>query len=98
MLKVESDDHGGLCLEPPIPAASTSELQQTQDSKDLIHQMLVIKVVPHDWSPSLNQQDPELPHIKEEEEELWISHEREQLTVKNENEEKPQLLEITIVS
>ncbi|XP_070814135.1 zinc finger and SCAN domain-containing protein 21-like [Chaetodon trifascialis] len=33
-----------------------------------------------DWSPSLDQEDPaELPHIKEEQEELWSSQEGEQL-------------------
>ncbi|MED6240038.1 hypothetical protein ATANTOWER_015147 [Ataeniobius toweri] len=94
MMKVEAEDSGGLSLEPLIPAASTSELDQTQDSKDLIHQMLVIKVVPHDWSPSLDQQDPEPPHVKEEDEELWISQEEEQLSVKNEDEEKPRLSEL----
>ncbi|MEQ2279255.1 hypothetical protein AMECASPLE_007533 [Ameca splendens] len=100
MMKVEEDDHGGLSLEPPIPAASTSELEQKQDSKDLIRQMLVIKMVPADWSPSLEQQDSEPPHIKEEEEQLLISQEEERLTVKKEDEqkskdeEKPQLSEL----
>uniref|UniRef100_UPI0037E97164 zinc finger protein 678-like isoform X1 n=1 Tax=Semicossyphus pulcher TaxID=241346 RepID=UPI0037E97164 len=32
-----------------------------------------------EWSPSLNQEDTETPHIKEEQEELWISQEGEQL-------------------
>ncbi|XP_070814165.1 tripartite motif-containing protein 44-like [Chaetodon trifascialis] len=33
-----------------------------------------------EWSPSLDQEDPaELPHIKEEQEELWSSQEGEQL-------------------
>ncbi|XP_028456203.1 zinc finger protein 316-like isoform X2 [Perca flavescens] len=32
-----------------------------------------------EWSSSLDQQHPEPPHIKEEQEELWISQEREQL-------------------
>ncbi|XP_034749596.1 zinc finger protein 236-like isoform X3 [Etheostoma cragini] len=32
-----------------------------------------------DWSPSLDQQHPEPPHIKEEQQELWVSQEREQL-------------------
>ncbi|XP_076579511.1 uncharacterized protein LOC143315873 [Chaetodon auriga] len=33
-----------------------------------------------EWSPSLDQEDPaELPHIKEEQEELWTSQEGEQL-------------------
>ncbi|XP_037651611.1 zinc finger protein 569-like isoform X1 [Sebastes umbrosus] len=32
-----------------------------------------------EWSSSLDQEDPEPPHIKEEQEELWISQEGEQL-------------------
>uniref|UniRef100_UPI0037E72659 zinc finger protein 235-like n=1 Tax=Semicossyphus pulcher TaxID=241346 RepID=UPI0037E72659 len=32
-----------------------------------------------EWSPSLDQEDTEPPHIKEEQEELWISQEGEQL-------------------
>uniref|UniRef100_A0A3P9PIP2 Gastrula zinc finger protein XlCGF26.1-like n=1 Tax=Poecilia reticulata TaxID=8081 RepID=A0A3P9PIP2_POERE len=40
--------------------------------------------------------DPD-PHIKEEEEELWISQEAEQLTVKKENEDKPQLSEVQVI-
>ncbi|XP_069016532.1 zinc finger protein 62 homolog [Embiotoca jacksoni] len=45
-----------------------------------VQQLVVIKEeVPHEWSPSLDQQDPELLHIKEEEEELWSSQEEEQL-------------------
>ncbi|XP_071397777.1 gastrula zinc finger protein XlCGF57.1-like [Centroberyx affinis] len=31
-----------------------------------------------EWSPSLDQEDPEPPHIKEEQEELWTSQEGEQ--------------------
>ncbi|XP_045924707.1 zinc finger protein 502-like isoform X1 [Micropterus dolomieu] len=45
-----------------------------------VQQLLVIKEeVPSEWSPSLDQEDPELLHIKEEQEELWISQEGEQL-------------------
>ncbi|KAM4524953.1 uncharacterized protein PAE49_001061 [Odontesthes bonariensis] len=96
---LQPDDPRGPSLVPPVPAASTSELEQTQDSKDLmlpadVKQVLVIKEeVP--WSSSLDQQDPELLHIKEEEEELWTGQKGEQLpftvvTVKNEDdEEKP---------
>ncbi|XP_050925471.1 uncharacterized protein LOC108889911 isoform X2 [Lates calcarifer] len=32
-----------------------------------------------EWSPSLDQEDPEPPHIKEEQEEVWSSQEGEQL-------------------
>ncbi|XP_038580288.1 zinc finger protein 260-like [Micropterus salmoides] len=49
-----------------------------------VQQLLVSKEeVPPDqqeWSPRLDQEDPpELPHIKEEQEELWTSQEGEQL-------------------
>ncbi|KAK5622070.1 hypothetical protein CRENBAI_011026 [Crenichthys baileyi] len=92
IMKVVEEVPRGLSLVPPIPAASTSELEQKQDSKDLI---LVIKEeVPNGWSSSLDLQDPVLQHVKEEEEELWISQEEEQLTVKSEDEEKPQLSEL----
>ena len=44
-----------------------------------VQQLLVVKEEV-EWSSSLDQQDPpELPHIKEEQEELWISQEGEQL-------------------
>uniref|UniRef100_A0A3Q0RVF1 C2H2-type domain-containing protein n=1 Tax=Amphilophus citrinellus TaxID=61819 RepID=A0A3Q0RVF1_AMPCI len=42
-----------------------------------VSQLLVIKEVPPDWSPTTNQQ--ETVHIKEEQEELWASQEGEQL-------------------
>ncbi|XP_041830735.1 oocyte zinc finger protein XlCOF6.1-like [Melanotaenia boesemani] len=70
-------DPRGLGLVPPISAASTSELEEIQDSKDLtlpadVQQLLVIKEeVP--WSSSLDQQDPEPVHVKEEKQELWTS-------------------------
>uniref|UniRef100_UPI0037E947B7 zinc finger and SCAN domain-containing protein 31-like isoform X2 n=1 Tax=Semicossyphus pulcher TaxID=241346 RepID=UPI0037E947B7 len=48
-----------------------------------VQQLLVIKkeLPPEqqEWSPSLNQEDTKPPHIKEEQEELWISQEGEQL-------------------
>ncbi|KAM4524957.1 uncharacterized protein PAE49_001064 [Odontesthes bonariensis] len=78
---LQPDESRGPSLVPPIPAASTSELEQTQDSKDLnVQQLFVIKEeVP--WSSSVDQQDPEPVHIKkeEEEEELWSRREGEQL-------------------
>ncbi|XP_023196868.1 uncharacterized protein LOC102229687 isoform X2 [Xiphophorus maculatus] len=95
MMKVETHEPGGLSLEPLLPAATVSELEEeTQDSKDLIHQILVIKKVPQDWSSNVDKQDPERPLVKKEEEELWIRQEEEQLTVKTEDEEKPQLSEL----
>ncbi|XP_078020010.1 uncharacterized protein LOC117245913 [Epinephelus lanceolatus] len=48
-----------------------------------VQQLLVVKEeVPseqQEWSSSVDQEDPEPPHIKEEQEELWISQEGEQL-------------------
>ncbi|XP_038592427.1 uncharacterized protein LOC119916467 [Micropterus salmoides] len=45
-----------------------------------VQQLLVIKEeTPSEWSPSLDQEDPELLHIKEEQEKLWTSQEGEQL-------------------
>ncbi|XP_071385131.1 zinc finger protein OZF-like isoform X2 [Centroberyx affinis] len=48
-----------------------------------VQQLLVSKeeVPPEqqEWSPSLDQEDPEPPHIKEEQEELWTSQEGERL-------------------
>ncbi len=37
------------------------------------------KVVLEEWNQSLDQEDSERPHIKEEEEELWSSQEEEQV-------------------
>ncbi|XP_049457403.1 gastrula zinc finger protein XlCGF57.1-like [Epinephelus fuscoguttatus] len=48
-----------------------------------VQQLLVIKEEVHpeqqEWRSSLDQEDPEPPHIKEEQEELWSSQEGEQL-------------------
>ncbi|XP_042368673.1 zinc finger protein 605-like [Plectropomus leopardus] len=71
-----------------------------------VQQLLVVKeeVPPEqqEWSSRVDQEDPEPPHIKEEQEELWIAHKGEQLVeeadikftpvaVKSEDdEEKPQ--------
>ncbi|XP_041830687.1 uncharacterized protein LOC121632933 [Melanotaenia boesemani] len=87
---LQPDDPRGLGLEPPIPAASTSELEQTEDGKNLmlpadVQKVIVIKEeVP--WSSSLDKQDPEPLHFKEEEQELWTSQEREQLNGKKESD------------
>eukprot|EP00064_Thunnus_orientalis_P017306 superscaffoldBa00003645_g17387 len=50
-----------------------ADVQQLLESKE--------EVPPEqqEWSSSLDQQDPEPPHIKEEQEELWTSQEGEQL-------------------
>ncbi|XP_075931733.1 uncharacterized protein LOC142931621 [Anarhichas minor] len=44
-----------------------------------VQQLLVVKEEQQEWSSSLDQQDPEPPHIKEEQEELRTSQEGEQL-------------------
>ncbi|XP_050925335.1 gastrula zinc finger protein XlCGF8.2DB isoform X24 [Lates calcarifer] len=47
-----------------------------------VEQLLRKEEVPpeqQEWSPSLDQEDPEPPHIKEEQEEVWSSQEGEQL-------------------
>nr|XP_033465419.1 zinc finger protein 287-like [Epinephelus lanceolatus] len=48
-----------------------------------VQQLLVVKeeVPPEqqEWSSSVDQEDPEPPHIKEDQEELWFSQEGEQL-------------------
>ncbi|XP_054462612.1 gastrula zinc finger protein XlCGF57.1-like [Anoplopoma fimbria] len=51
------------------PAAFTSD----------IHKWIVIKEEQQEWSSSLDQEEPEPPHIKEEQEKLWTSQEGEQL-------------------
>ncbi|XP_044028013.1 gastrula zinc finger protein XlCGF26.1-like isoform X2 [Siniperca chuatsi] len=43
-----------------------------------VQKVIVVKEEQQEWSPSLDQ-DPEPPHIKEEQEELWTSQEGEQL-------------------
>ncbi|XP_072229627.1 uncharacterized protein [Leuresthes tenuis] len=103
---LQPDDPGGPSLVPPIPAASTSELEQTQDSKDLNVQKVVVIKEEVPWSSSVDQQDAALVQIKVEEEDSWTSQQEEQLhgpgetditrlsftvlTVKSEDEEKPQ--------
>ncbi|XP_072229617.1 uncharacterized protein [Leuresthes tenuis] len=80
---LQPDDPRGLSLVPPIPAASTSELEQTQDSKEFIlpadvQKVVVIKEeVP--WSSSVDQRDAALVQIKVEEEDSWTSQQEEQL-------------------
>ncbi|XP_029932562.1 zinc finger and BTB domain-containing protein 49-like isoform X2 [Myripristis murdjan] len=61
-------------------------------------QLLVCKEEKQEWSPSVDQEQPEPPHVKEEQQELWASQEAEQLqdikvpftvvTVKNEDDEE----------
>ncbi|XP_037651769.1 zinc finger and BTB domain-containing protein 17-like [Sebastes umbrosus] len=44
-----------------------------------VRKVIVGEEQQQDWSSSLDQEDPEPPHIKEEQEELWTSQEGEQL-------------------
>ncbi|XP_068589397.1 zinc finger protein with KRAB and SCAN domains 7-like [Cebidichthys violaceus] len=44
-----------------------------------VRKVIVVKEEQQEWSSSLDQEDPEPPHIKEEQEELWTSQEEEQL-------------------
>ncbi|XP_044043437.1 zinc finger protein 594-like isoform X5 [Siniperca chuatsi] len=71
-MKTEAD--GEDCGGPGPAREPQSDLQLLSVSKE--------EVPPEqqDWSPSLDQEDPpEPPHIKEEQEELWTSQEGEQL-------------------
>ncbi|XP_029932565.1 zinc finger protein 79-like isoform X2 [Myripristis murdjan] len=42
-------------------------------------QLLVYKEEKQEWRPSVDQEQPEPPHVKEEQQELWASQEAEQL-------------------
>ncbi|XP_049458541.1 gastrula zinc finger protein XlCGF57.1-like [Epinephelus fuscoguttatus] len=55
------------------PEINTADVRKVSESKE--------EVPPEqqEWSSSVDQEDPEPPHIKEEEEELWSSQEGEQL-------------------
>ncbi|XP_049923398.1 zinc finger protein ZFP2-like isoform X12 [Epinephelus moara] len=89
--EAEGEDCGG--AEPARNSDPDTHLQpETDDSDDWtetrepqsdVQQLSVVKeeVPPEqqEWSSSVDQEDPEPPHIKEEQEELWISQEGEQL-------------------
>ncbi|XP_056224918.1 zinc finger and SCAN domain-containing protein 12-like isoform X2 [Seriola aureovittata] len=47
--------------------------------KDVQHLFVIKEEVPPELSPRLDQEEPESPNIKEEQEELWTSQEGEQL-------------------
>ncbi|XP_049419262.1 zinc finger protein 232-like isoform X1 [Epinephelus fuscoguttatus] len=79
---------------PPTPAAATSGLVQRPVRTDSdVQQLLVIQDVPPEWSPSLDQEDPEPLQIKEEQEDpvpLNIKEEQEDpepLHIKEEQED-----------
>ncbi|XP_037651667.1 UPF0746 protein DDB_G0281095-like isoform X2 [Sebastes umbrosus] len=77
--ETDGEDYGG-----PEPETDHSEVpvSDSRCSAD-VQQLLVVKeeVPPEqqEWSSSLDQEDPEPPHFKEEQEELWTSQEGEQL-------------------
>uniref|UniRef100_A0A8C9Z2G5 C2H2-type domain-containing protein n=1 Tax=Sander lucioperca TaxID=283035 RepID=A0A8C9Z2G5_SANLU len=73
-----------------LPSRSVAVMDNEQDMGPTTHrsykdvqQLLVVEedVPPEqqEWSSSLDQEDPEPPYIKEEQEELWTSQEGEQL-------------------
>ncbi|XP_037547537.1 uncharacterized protein LOC119424141 [Nematolebias whitei] len=70
------------------------EQLDTSYSED--QQLLVIKEEEdlHLWSSSLDQQDVELVKIKEEEEELWTNQEGEQLAVRSEDDDTPEVFQL----
>ncbi|XP_013888309.1 transcription initiation factor TFIID subunit 11, partial [Austrofundulus limnaeus] len=86
-MKTETDgeDCGG-----PGPGGSRAKWQ----SGDLRLLKVKQEEVPHLCSSGLDQQNPELLIIKKEEEELWSSQEGEQLPVRSEDDEKPQLFQL----
>ncbi|XP_037547610.1 gastrula zinc finger protein XlCGF57.1 [Nematolebias whitei] len=65
---------------------------QTSDDRQLL-EVKEEEEVPHLWSSSLDQQDPELLIIKKEEEELWSSDEGEECPAKTHDEERSQLFQ-----
>uniref|UniRef100_A0A8P4JXE2 C2H2-type domain-containing protein n=1 Tax=Dicentrarchus labrax TaxID=13489 RepID=A0A8P4JXE2_DICLA len=98
----DGEDCGG-----PEPARTSDPDEHSQPDTDDVQQLSVIKeeVPPEqqqEWRPSLDQEDPDSPYIKEEQEEVRTSQEGEQLQgftftpvlVKSEDddddEEKPQ--------
>lgn len=61
-----------------------------------VQQLLVIQKEedPHPRSSSLDQQDMELVNVKKEEDKLWTNQEGEQRTVKREDDDKPEVLQL----
>ncbi|XP_041829677.1 uncharacterized protein LOC121632339 [Melanotaenia boesemani] len=103
------NDPRGLGWLPPISAASSSEMEETQDSKDLMLPGRTQNVIKEDvpWSSSLSLPDPGFLHVKIKEEECWTSRIKQQkaaytkrllyavVTAKNEdNEKKPQCIRL----
>ncbi|XP_024865445.1 zinc finger protein 771 isoform X2 [Kryptolebias marmoratus] len=77
-MKTETDEED--CGGPePDPAGSRAKWRSACPAD--VQQVVIKEEVSSEWSSSLDQQDPELLHIKEEEEELWRSQEEEHLHV-----------------
>ncbi|XP_037651573.1 zinc finger protein with KRAB and SCAN domains 7-like isoform X2 [Sebastes umbrosus] len=77
----DTDDKTGDSSEPETD--DSDDRKGSRPCSTDVQQLLVVKeeVPPEqpEWSSSLDQEHPEPPHIKEEQEELWISQEGEQL-------------------
>ncbi|XP_030287034.1 uncharacterized protein LOC115589967 isoform X5 [Sparus aurata] len=84
-----------------LDSALTPQLRlHRADVQQLLFGQKKVSPEQQEWSSSLDQQDPEPPHIKDEQEELWIKQEEADITeftitlisVKHEDddEEKPQ--------
>ncbi|XP_030287183.1 nucleolar protein 3-like [Sparus aurata] len=88
-----------------LDSALTPQLRlHRADVQQLLFGQKKVSPEQQEWSSSLDQQDPEPPHIKDEQEELWTNQEEADITeftftlvpVKNEDddEEKPQSLQL----
>uniref|UniRef100_A0A3Q2UF19 Gastrula zinc finger protein XlCGF57.1-like n=1 Tax=Fundulus heteroclitus TaxID=8078 RepID=A0A3Q2UF19_FUNHE len=95
----DGEGYGGTELNGnPDPAGDGAGRQEVR-TKLGEKQLLVIKVeVPDLWSLGLDQQDTEPLQETAEVEELWISQEGADLTVRREGEAKPQLSEISHIN
>ncbi|XP_074470432.1 uncharacterized protein LOC141754898 [Sebastes fasciatus] len=80
-LQPNTDDKNGDCSETETD--DSEDWKETRPCSTDVQQLLVVKekVPPEqqEWSSSQIQEDPEPPHIKEDQEELWTSQEGEQL-------------------
>uniref|UniRef100_A0A671UAC0 C2H2-type domain-containing protein n=1 Tax=Sparus aurata TaxID=8175 RepID=A0A671UAC0_SPAAU len=82
----------------------STSLSFTPESSQLLFSQKKVSPEQQEWSSSPDQQDPEPPHIKDEQEELWTNQEEADITdftftlvpVKHEvdDEEKPQSLQL----
>ncbi|KAK2830961.1 hypothetical protein Q5P01_018892 [Channa striata] len=66
-------------VEPPDDGFNPETSQRGEVLLSDIRKVIVGEEDQQGWSPSLDQDDQKPPHIKEEQEELWSSQEREQL-------------------